>query len=465
LSASPNALSPSFSPTTHDYTLPCKTGVNWFDVSMTAAAGSTVGLIAPMASVSAPAQTVSVPMAEDDAAVIQVTTADGAQDQYWIRCLPADFPQIEIQFPTANESPSPGWYLIGSENGLNSYGFAMVVDTNGTPVWYQRSWNGVIYVQFLKQNSLVYSPILGAEFGTNPTGQFQTFDLNTQQTGAVHAIESPTDHHEFLVLANGDYVLTSYPFVSGVNLTGLQNFGSNETIPECMIQEVTPDGTLAWEWRGSQHIDPVKESTYPQVYDIAGQSVVDVFHCNSVDADSDGNFLVSARHLDAVFSINKSSGKIVWKMGGAAYNKDGAQILNLQGAPASNFYRQHDARFLQNGDVTLFDDETAMPGPARGVEYALNLSQSSASLVRQWKADVTSSAMGSCRVQPDGNTVVGWGGLVDTSYRVMSEFDPSGNEVFRLSFVSGEYSYRAVKIPISDLDVTMMRQSAGVPIN
>jgi hypothetical protein len=43
----------------------------------------------------------------------------------------------------------------------------------------------------------------------------------------------------------------------------------------------------------------------------------DPFHCNSIDVEpATGNLLVSGRHMDSIFYIERSTGKILWKMGG-----------------------------------------------------------------------------------------------------------------------------------------------------
>src|SRR4029077_6421080 len=105
-----------------------------------------------------------------------------------------------------------------------------------------------------------------------------------------------------------------------------------------------------------------------------------VYHCNSVDIDpANGNYLVSARHMDSVFYVEKTTGKVLWKMGGAKFSKDSATYV----AVPDPFFRQHDGRLGPGwlpdchggtGQISVFDDETSvvrggsMPG-ARGVIY------------------------------------------------------------------------------------------------
>ena len=42
----------------------------------------------------------------------------------------------------------------------------------------------------------------------------------------------------------------------------------------------------------------------------------DYFHLNSIDQDSDGNLVISARSTSAVYKIDHSTGKVIWTLGG-----------------------------------------------------------------------------------------------------------------------------------------------------
>jgi Arylsulfotransferase (ASST) len=190
-----------------------------------------------------------------------------------------------------------------------------------------------------------------------------------------------------------------------------------------------------------------------------GESVVDAFHCNAIDVDeTTGNLLVSMRHTNAVFYVDKASKVIQWKLGGAAYNKDGAQLVQVTNDPDGTFSMQHDARFLPNGNISMFDDHGASPGYGRGVEYAVDLSNGTASVVWQYLGTAQSQLEGSCRRYADGETVIGWGGDL-TDPRTMTEVDPNGDDVLDLT-VTG-ISYRAVKVSLTQLDIGLLRANAG----
>jgi len=144
-------------------------------------------------------------------------------------------------------------------------------------------------------------------------------------------------------------------------------------------------------------------------------------------------------------------------------SKDGAQILAFQNDPRNGIIEQHDARFRPNGNISLFDDHS-FAGPARGVEYALNLTNGTATLVAQFPSPLAQSSLatGSFRRFSDGHSVAGWGitGSMGNA-ALLTEFDAAGNDVLDMSFGSGVQSYRVLKAPLAMFDRQLLRHTAG----
>ncbi len=362
-------------------------------------------------------------------------------------------------------TPTPGYYLLGSVfHSADDSGYAMVLDTNGTPVWYQ-PWTsfydqGPYNVDALSHDDISYTRITTLSgHGDNPGGYYEIHHLDAGTVDTVQAVGSPTDLHEFRLLPNGDHMLLTYTPKTGVDLTGLEDYGPNSTIADCLIQEIGPTGNLVWQWRASDHIDPVKESTVP------GGDPIDVFHCNSIDVDTSGHVLLSTRNTDAVYEIDKATGHVVWKLGGTDYNLDGAQLIRIVGDPETAFDRQHDARFEPGGDISVFDDHYGEPGPARGVEYALHLDNSTATVAFQYQGPLDGYIMGNFRRFADGDSVIGWGLAtgVPANPLALTEVDAAGNDVFDVTLGEGDASYRTVKVPRSTLNIQTLRLTAGLP--
>jgi hypothetical protein len=462
---SPSALSPAFSRDIHDYAIRCDTTTDHLTLDLSPQTGETVSVAGSDTAPTSSKTTVTVSFVEDQAVLVHAAGSNhGSVDDYSIRCLPHDFPSLSVTRHPLAAVPAPGWYLIGNLTVVAGRGaFAMVVDGNGTPVWYRRAPKGVVDVDRLSDNTISFTPLLGSGFGTDSNGQFEIHHLDTSETEYVRAVGTPTDHHELLALSNGNRMVLSYPMTPHVDLTGLQDFGPEATIADCAIQELDPSGVLVWQWLASDHLDAAKESTAPSVVMLNGTTVYDVFHCNSIDVGSNGDLLLSTRHADAIFYVSKATGAVVWKMGGTPFNKDNAEIIAIQGDSDEAFYRQHDARFHSDGQISLFDDHGATSGPARGVVFSIDLAAGKARVAWEYAGAVNSGALGSFRRYPDGSSLIGWGSTSDASGLVFSEIDAAGHDMLDLSFEPGANSYRAIKVPLTALDVDVLRKTAGLP--
>jgi Arylsulfotransferase (ASST) len=425
----PLGLVPAFSPSIHDYYVRCASGHNALTLTVTDASGS---------------HSTSVDAVENQELDVR--------DQYWIRCLPADFPVVTVTAHADAGAPTPGWYLV------NSSTYAAVLDTNATPVWYA-SGTSPLNVDAIRPDTISFMPGSMAPFGYASTNQYTIDALDSLTKAAVMTVGSGTDGHELRLLPNGDYLMFTYPFENDVDLTGLQAYGEDETIADCEVQEIDSSGNLVWSWLATDHVDPVKESIEPSVDTINGTSVVDVFHFNSIEVDAIGNLLLSSRHANALFYVDRTTGTVLWKVGGSPYNKDGATYVQVIDDPQTSFNMQHDARFLPNGDITLFDDHGATAGVARGVEYAIDHEANTATFAFQSLGIAQSQAEGSFRRYADGESVISWGHS-PTDPRVITEINADGEDVLDVTF-SGQVSYRAIKVPLSQLDIGVLRATTA----
>ncbi len=462
LAVAQQPLMPAFSPDVHDYAIACGAGDNPLTFSAAAGPGAVATYRGPLSGDVRGGAPAFAMVPEDSAVVIDVQGGGGAASAYWIRCLPADFPALQV---TRTGPTNPGYYLLGNPSFDNGEtGYAMVLDRNGTPVWYRRVGDdGAGLLTLTGKNRLAYSRIFGFVFGIVPGGTFQLEDLAAGTLANLGIVDVATDQHEFAVTASGTYLLLSYPSKPGYDLTSLGI--KDTTIADCRIEELAADGHLVWSWNASEHVDVLTESMLPLQVNAGAVVERDVFHCNSIDPQPNGDVLVSMRHANTVLMVSRATGKVLWKLGGTAVNKDGAKLVRVLGDPEGAFMNQHDARVLPNGHVSLYDNHTAENQPARGLELALDLEAGTASIVWHYEAkppQLNSLAMGSFRVQPTGERVIGWGVLgALTPSPAMTELDEAGNVLLEIDFVNGGRAYRATKASLADLDLELLRKSAG----
>lgn len=444
-------VGPSFSPDQHDLAVRCNAGTNTLTVRATAALGATVS-VAP-AGQAAPPRTAgnivtTLTVAEDDAFVVRAGRAGDVEQEYWVRCLPHDFPPIEVR---RRDVPGPGWYLtddafptVGSPYGY----FVMILDAAGAPVWYQRVSEPSFNLTRLANGTLTWEPLMGAGFGdgSNPDAGIEIHSLDGTLLRTVQAVGTFTDHHDVAELPNGNFVVVTYSKRAGVDLSAI-GMGTNQTVWDSHLQEINPAGNVVWTWRSEDHI-PIADTTYP----VAFAGGIDLIHVNSVQVAADGDLIVSARHTDTVYKIRRdTAGDVVWKVGGR--NSD----LAFVGDPDNGFARQHDAEILPNGHLRVFDNRTDAGSP-RAAEYALDFSAHTATLVWQRaEADVpVSFGLGAVR-SLDDDIVITWGGSTNPVY---TEVDAQGREIQRLS-MGGAFTYRVKKLALDAFDVDTLRATAG----
>jgi hypothetical protein len=456
ISSTPLVLTPAFDPWISDFVLRCQAGINIVQFTLSASSDRRLNV----AGNNAHTITLQVSLLENQALILDSHGSNvpgGAH--YWIRCLPHDFPQLTVNRPG---NPPAGWYLTGNLNTAFGAGtYAMVLDKYGIPVWYRKTAKpGALDVTPLSGDRIAWMAF-SAAFGSDPIGAFEVFDLDTHATQWLAAPIPPTDPHELVELANGNLLLLSSPLRRNIDMSVFGN--GIQTIVDCVIQEVNPAGALIWQWRASDHIS-VSEATRTPVAVVRGELVYDLLHCNSIDSDPiSGNLLLSARHTDAVYLIDRTTGEVEWKIGGRGVNPDGAVSLQVVGDPEGTFHAQHDARFQPGRGISLYDDQSWDSGlAARGVEYRIDPIARTATLVWAYESPDgrNSAATGSFRRLDGGaDNIIGWGLKPNALF---TEVDAFGNVMLDVRFSGSQAAYRVVKVPTASFNHDLLRNSAGL---
>src|SRR5579871_2157180 len=170
---------------------------------------------------------------------------------------------------------------------------------------------------------------------TSPFGRYCSSWASNRAPSAPDSADGALfDAHELQYLPNGD-VITIADVLRGP--ADLSAYGGNaaSAVIDNEIEEIAPDHSLVWRWSAMDHI-PVSETDPSWWQQYLTVSPADPYHMNSVEPNGSG-FVVSFRHLDAVYRIDKASGNIVWKLGGTHR----AESLTLSGDPYGNFGGQH----------------------------------------------------------------------------------------------------------------------------
>jgi Arylsulfotransferase (ASST) len=406
-------------------------------------------------------------------------TRGAESTEYTLRCLPPDFPPYNIDRPIA---PQPGWYLGGMGWSAATVGrFIVILDNHGAVIWYKRTDNQfVLDVKPWPSGSpvpaLAWTPQLGPAFGTNPARGYRVTSLDGHLVAELKSVVgSDTDHHDMISLPGGNRTMITYVERSGapVNMLPLQPVASpgvvltnSETPIDSYIQELAPNGTLLFDWHSDLHFNLLETSIVPQRFVTpdapAPKGGIDLLHINSIDRQPDGDYIVSARHLDAVFRIDHATGTVMWKLGGNSVpNHDGAAHMTIIGDPLGGPKRMHDARLNADGVLTMFDNQSGTGQAPRVVAYQLDETAHTATMLWQRPYPIaagSSFGLGSARLQPNGSVVISWGVLQP----MLEELDSAGNRLLAVTDPApGAISYRFIKEPPATFDREQLLQLAG----
>jgi hypothetical protein len=457
---------PPFNVDATDYAVECKAGAAATNVTMglellpfTSASLSVAG--GAFTAIGSGSTTMSL---RTDQPFVVSTNRQGIDRTYHFRCVPNDFPRLEVLRPG---NPTPGWYLttsgFASLNPSVNGPYLMILDNYGAPVWYKRTPSAMIDAKRLSDGRLAFTPSYGP-FGIDSNQGYWLTSLLGAGTVKHQTVGGLlTDHHDYNELPgvpNGR-ALVSYPIRTGV-APPLPYGAPTNIFADGVIQE--SDGTTAsWTWTMSQHFDP-RNSPFAQNFEttplFAGTGW-DVFHINAIDRQPDGNYLVTARHMDGVFLVDHATKKVVWTLGTpTAVAADGAKKLTIVGDPYGGPKRPHDGRLVGNV-VTMFDNRAGMPGQqSRAVAYAIDATAGTATMLWEFRngAAYTGDTLGSVRQAADGSVLINWGAGLQP---IIEELAPNGNRLMAIGLPNGGNSYRTVKYPPADFDVNALRNNAG----
>ena len=232
------------------------------------------------------------------------------------------------------------------------------------------------------------------------------FDVFDSSYGVIKKLKTQdhvTDNHELQLFTDHYYLIGYDPEV--INMKQYNpNYSSNAFVLGTVVQEFDSGGHLIFDWDSFDHVEVI-EALHEQL----GAQYIDYMHTNSIEEDTDGNIIVSHRHLDQITKIDTKTGDFIWRLGGIMNQ---FTFIN----DSLHFTYQHDVRRLPNGDITVFDNGDFHPVlVSTAKEYALDLSNMTATLVWSYQHPLIQGkplyahAMGSIQRFENGGTFIDWG--------------------------------------------------------
>ena len=364
--------------------------------------------------------------------------------------LPADFPSW--RFESLRPAP-PGLFVVTFSNPADQQPWVIVFDDEGAPRWWYRPDTRALWGQVLADGDLVWARSFGDGYGLDPRMAHEVRSESGKLVRLVRTEGSIVDGHEYRELSNGNVLLDTYV----PETADLRRFGGPKraAIASAEVQEVDPAGKVLWSWNSRGHI-ALREtgrwwrSVLSNPRRRLHREIFDPVHINSIEPRGEGEVVISTRHTDAVYGIDRATGEINWKLGGLPTGKS----LRVTGDPATKLLGgQHDARIDSRGRLTIFDNGKDRPRRPRVVFYRLDLDHRRA-LYRGQLNDpevARSHCCGSARETSDGGWLVSWG-----DNPLVTRFDPEGKIDFRLHLPAS--TFRAVPVPEGATSVARLRR-------
>jgi hypothetical protein len=248
----------------------------------------------------------------------------------------------------------------------------------------------------------------------------------------VHAVRAghglQTDLHDLQLTTRGTALITAYETTT----TDLSSIGgsSQGRVFAGHVQEVElGTGRVLFDWNSLDHVG-IDESLQPAPRRDQGY---DYFHLNSVAEMDDGNLLICARNTCAIYKLERSTGTVLWRMGG--------KRSDFSVSSAARFWWQHDARPHGTSAITVFDNA----GPdkekqSRGLVLSVNPRARRVELTREYvhPAGFIAGTLGNVQLLSDGGAFIGWG-----SQSYFSQYAPDGRLMLDGELPIGVRSYRA----------------------
>jgi hypothetical protein len=316
-----------------------------------------------------------------------------------------------------------------------------ILDNQGRPVWFMQAPGNRLASDFrvqTYQGQPVLTWVQGPVFEDTQRGATTDYICDTTYTviATVHAGNGyNADEHEFQLTPQNTALITVFDLVP----TDLSSEGGspNGVVLEGAAQEIdVATGRVLLDWHSLDHV-ALSESYVPAP--AAAGTPYDYFHINSVKLDTDGNLLISSRYTKTVYKVDRTTGAIIWRLGG--------KLSDFALGPGLPFAWQHDAEAVDSTTIRIFDNEsdgTPAMSSSRIIWVTHDDTKMTASVSRsiEHPAGLLAPAEGNAQSLSNGDTFVNWGVLGR-----YSEFDPNGLLLYDASLDDEYSSYRGYRFP------------------
>jgi outer membrane protein assembly factor BamB len=240
-------------------------------------------------------------------------------------------------------------YLLFSPLLAKSYatstGKIYLTELNGKIVHIWETKYSTLYSMVTPQGELYTSQVTPSDLAVAPgggkTGLLQKLNIHGD---VIWEFRDEMLHHDFDVDLDSDtvYAIKFTPVrksfsdrIKGGNATKSENYWSDTII------QIDKFSNIVWSWELQNNLKPedyILDTVTPRT-EWSHSNSIKFYKTNPIN--NKPALLLSAKHLNAIFLIDRETGKVIWE------------------SPKGIFSYQHDATLTSSGTVLIFDNGTA----------------------------------------------------------------------------------------------------------
>jgi hypothetical protein len=372
--------------------------------------------------------------------------------------LPPDFPGIVVSnYLPASVSPGCVFLAVASDLRPTVGVYLMIVANDGSVVWHEKLDVPEIYdFKAAPNGRLLCAPFVEKHSwtgGGDATHQVRDAGYNLIET-ITGGNGYVADSHDFQLLPNGNLLQLGY-YLSEVDMSQIVPGGHPAArVSGGIIQELDAQRNVIFQWRSWDHYGF-------QTNVNSTNAVIDAFHLNTIDRDTDGHFLVATPEW--VKKVNRQTGAVIWTIGGPDNE------FTFAGGGTPNDLGGHNLNRLPNGNLLIYDNGGPGTNDAPSKVHEYQLDETNKVATRVWTYTSSPAIQGwhggNAQRLANGNTFIGWGGAGGAAIPTCTEVTPTGQKAFEIFFTNSLVeSYRAFRFtwpPANQLEQTRHELANG----
>ena len=253
-----------------------------------------------------------------------------------------------IKVVTPAKGTAPGYVFFAPKLAVKQAG-PMIMDNKGEIVWFHplKLTKGITDFRVQQLSRQAGAHMVARQAVERRCRRRLFRDLRRRRIARLPKCGRRTgyagDVHEFLITKRNTALIPIY-HRRRVDLTSLGG-PKNGLIWDGIVQEIDiRTGRALFEWHSYPEISIEESYSKPPRKQLGTKPFpYDYFHLNSVNEDTDGNLLLSARNTHAVYKVNRRTGKVMWRLGG--------KQSDFTLGPGVRFAWQHDAQRQPDGTI------------------------------------------------------------------------------------------------------------------